>query len=449
MTFKEELMLVRCQRPRCMDEMTKRKSRLQFARVLIDMEIKKNPPEAVKFVNENGVILEQKICYEWKPTRCGKCQGFGHKDEECEVLEIQTNGGPFTWNNRQMGDENSKFFHASMREKSRRNKIRAYQNSNGNIVENWDDVETHFVEYFKDLLGGWNWTPPVRIEVFTKGKRLSLENQVLLLRTVEEREIKDAIMSIGSNKSPGPDGFGAGFFKATWDIIGGDVVQAAKEFFREGKLLKQVNNTLISLIPKNEMPRDASEFRPIACCNVFYKCLSKILSNRMSLVLPEIVNENQGAFVKGGLLMHNVLIAQELIRLYKRKNVKPSCIIKVDLRKAYDMVDWKFLREALQAYAFPEKTVELIMQCVTSTSFSLNLNGNITGFFQGKRGIRQGDPLSPLLFVLVMEYLTRLFKEEIDRGSIKFHPMCEQQEITTLRFADDLLIVCETEENGG
>lgn len=341
------------------------------------------------------------------------------------------------------GDANTKYFHAAIKERQARNKIRGFQEQDGNLVEDWEAVKLHFIRYFENLLGTEKEVTQSRKEVFARGKKLKLEEQIMLIKDFSEAEIRKAMMDINPNKSPGPDGFGSGFFRSTWEITGNVVTQAAKEFCKTGKLLKQFNTTLISLIPKKENPVNAGEYRPISCCNSFYKCITKVLSNRMSKILPEIVNENQGAFVQGRLLMHNVLLTQELIRLYRRKTVKPSCILKVDLRKAYDTISWQFIKDALQEFQFPARFGEWIWQCISTCTFTLNLNGNGVGFFQGKRGIRQGDPISPLIFVLVMEYLTRLFKEEVDKGNLKFHHLCEKEEVVSLCFADDLILLCE------
>ncbi|KAI4353134.1 hypothetical protein L6164_002105 [Bauhinia variegata] len=125
------------------------------------------------------------------------------------------------------------------------------------------------------------------------------------------------MFEIHSNKSPGPDGYGSGFFKATWEIIGRDVTGSVLDFFTDRKLVKWINSTIIALIPENESPKNAAEYRPISCCNAIYKCISKMLCARLKSVLSEIVDKNQGAFILRRSIMHNVLLTQDLIRADK------------------------------------------------------------------------------------------------------------------------------------
>lgn len=165
------------------------------------------------------------------------------------------------------------------------------------------------------------------------------------------------------------------FFKASWEIVGTDVIQAVKEFFEEGIILKQLNATLLSLIPKTSAPRDASEYRPIACCNVVYKCISKVLCGRLKKVLDDLVDDNQGAFVAGRYILHNVLLSKELIRLDNRGKISARCMMKIDLIKAYDSVDWMFLREMMQGYGFPPKFANWIKEI--HTSFLLTLDNRL------------------------------------------------------------------------
>ncbi|XP_062081092.1 uncharacterized protein LOC133785893 [Humulus lupulus] len=148
-----------------------------------------------------------------------------------------------------------------------------------------------------------------------------------------------------------------------------------------------------------------------------------MLCNRLNLVLPALISQNQGAFIKNRFLAHNVLILQDLLKGYNRRNVSPRCIMKIDISKAYDSIDWNFLENLLNALCFPKRFIKWIMVCLKGSSYALVLNGSIQGRFQGARGIKQGDPISPLLFVIVMDYLTRLLLKTSREKEFKFHPL--------------------------
>jgi hypothetical protein len=172
-------------------------------------------------------------------------------------------------------------------------------------------------------------------------------------------------------KALGPDGYTAEFFKSSWSVVGADVITAIKSFFESGLLLKEVNTTILTLVPKKPNASFMGDFRPIACWNVIYKCITKILSNRMLPVLDSLISRNQSTFIPGINIAENVLLAQELVRNYHRKEGAPRCTMKIDLMKAYDSVNWDFIIQCLVCLGFPSKLVNWIKECVTSPGFLL------------------------------------------------------------------------------
>lgn len=225
--------------------------------------------------------------------------------------------------------------------------------------------------------------------------------------------------------------------KKNWDVVGQNVINAVLEFFKYGKLLKEVNHTSIGLIPKSNEAQYVNDFRPISYCNVTFKIITKILANSMAPILPKIIDQAQGPFVEGRNISDNIFLAQELIRGYGRQRSALKCMIMVDLRKAYDTVNWDFLHEVLCGFNFPNQFIKWIMECVTTATFSIFVNGMLFGFFHGKRGLRQGDPMSPMLFSICLEYFSRMLNFTARNSAFSYHPMCKKLGITHLAYADD------------
>ena len=205
-------------------------------------------------------------------------------------------------------------------------------------------------------------------------------------------------------------------------------------------MLKQINHSVLALIPKSKNADRVEDFRPIACCNVIYKVISKIIASRLAPALISIIDPAQAAFIQNRAMIDNIFLLKELLRKYSRKRSSPRCTLNVDLRKAFDSVDWIFVKDMLTALHFPSTFISWIMTCIESTSYSISYNGSLHGFFKGERGLRQGDPLSPYLFVLCLEYLSRSLGELHHNPDFKFHPSCGGLKITHLAYADDLVL---------
>lgn len=194
------------------------------------------------------------------------------------------------------------------------------------------EVADEFIRYYEDLLGTTTPVHQVDPTVFQIGATVPPDSLDMLTAPVTEQEIRAVMFSIGTDRAPGPDGYSAGFFRHSWETVGGDVSAAVKEFFESGRLLRQLNHTVLTLLPKSANASSVSEYRPIACRNVIYKVISKILAARMSKTLPGIIDSSQSALVEGRSMRETIYLAQELISKYARKRVSPRCLIKVDLR---------------------------------------------------------------------------------------------------------------------
>ncbi|GJT36586.1 putative RNA-directed DNA polymerase, eukaryota, reverse transcriptase zinc-binding domain protein [Tanacetum coccineum] len=281
-----------------------------------------------------------------------------------------------------VGNSNSAYFHKFVKSRNQRSRIEMILDAN-NVEVFGPNIPNVFVSHYEMFLGTSMHCDDLNVDgLFTK--MISDEVCSNMVTTVTNLEIKEAMFCIGDDRAPGPDGFTSAFFKKGWDIIGGDICNAVRDFFSNGRLLKEINHTFIALIPKVSTPQR---------------------------------------------LMHN----------YHRDRGPPRCAF--DIQKAYDTVNWRFLANILKCFGFHPTMIKWIMACIESSSFSISLNGDIHGFFKGKRGLRQGDPLSPYLFTLVMEVLTLIIGRRVHLSeTFCYHNHCEELQLVNVCFVDDLFI---------
>lgn len=185
------------------------------------------------------------------------------------------------------------------------------------------------------------------------------------------------------------------------------------------------------------------DYRPISCCNVIYKVISKIIANRLKDILPQFVAANQSAFVSERLLIENILLATKIVNDYHKESISSRCTIKIDISKAFDSVQWSFLLNVLNSLNFPQQFIHWITLCISTASFSVQINGELSGYFQIIRGLRQGCSLSPYLFVIVMDVLSKLLDKAASARQFGYHPQCKSLGLTHLGFADDLMVLSD------
>lgn len=298
------------------------------------------------------------------------------------------------------GDRNTKFFHQRATWRARRNRIKRLKDDNGEWCANQQNMEGMVNDYFRNLYTKDPCVAPQGIVGLFEQCILDDVNADLC-KPFSEEEISNALFQIGPLKAPGPDGFPARFFQRNWGLLKEDVIMAVRAFFADGCMPEGVNDTAIVLIPKVQYPESLKDYRPISLCNVIYKVVSKCLVNRLRPLLDSLISENQSAFIPGRLITDNILIAFECIHAIQQDASDRSnfCAYKLDLAKAYDRVDWSYLEQVLVKLGFHRTWVQWIMACFTTVRSSVRFNGVPLDTFQPTRGLRQGDPLSPYLFL--------------------------------------------------
>lgn len=202
------------------------------------------------------------------------------------------------------------------------------------------------------------------------------------------------------------NGLNVAFYMAAWDWIKGDIIELITEFYNTGYLHLELKSTCIVLIPKKNNPDIPQDFRPINLCNVIYKIIAKSLAERLKDHLPDYIHASQNAFIKGRRITTNIILAQEIVHSFRVSSCKhKGFMLKIDLAKAFDRIEWSFIVQALRRQGF-HGLINLIYNCIAAPTFSVLINGQTSGRFRSQRGIRQGCLLSPYLFVLAINELS-------------------------------------------
>ncbi|XP_059458269.1 uncharacterized protein LOC132187853 [Corylus avellana] len=344
----------------------------------------------------------------------------------------------------QQGDRNTPFFHAWASHRRKINYIGKVVDEGGTEWSKMEDIGTAFTEFYQQLFT----TGTVQgVGECLEGmeRRVTEEMNNNLLRPFTQSEVEDALNQMHPLKSPGPDGMSAVFYQHSWGMINKEVCKAVLDFLNNGIFEPSINETFITLIPKIKTPTRITEYRPISLCNVIYKLIAKALANRMKKVLSQVISPNQSAFLPGRLITDNILVAYEALhtmdaRLSGRKGYMA---LKLDMSKAYDRVEWAFLEAIMVGLGFAEEWVGKVMTCVRTVTYSILINGQPYGKIVPSRGIRQGDPLSPYLFILCAEGLSTLLNKAEQEGQISGFPIARRgTKINHLLFADDSLLFC-------
>lgn len=346
----------------------------------------------------------------------------------------------------QEGDGNTKFFHSIANERKRTNGIGTIKD-NGGVYQSDDEKRNYFYRKFKELFTSDATTPTSFGDwsgLFTTN-RVSKPNIARLTEPFSTAEIKEAIFQLGSDKAPGPDAFPLRFYQLFWDSLEGDISALFRDM-HEGRLTTDpIDYSFICLIPKKEGAERASEFRPISLLNGIQKILSKVLANRLEPIMDDLISPSQSAFLKGRSISDAFVAASELLGWGCKKAIEVVGL-KVDFKKAYDRISWPFLFQILDWFGFDTKWIDWIKLCVCSAKVAVLVNGAPTKWIKTKRGVRQGDPLSPFLFLLVAECLARMTTVTFNNNLLKGLGPSEASRISIIQFADDTFFFCEAKK---
>ncbi|GAU33402.1 hypothetical protein TSUD_20950 [Trifolium subterraneum] len=335
------------------------------------------------------------------------------------------------------GDSNTRFFQASLKNRRRRNQLVLLRRGD-DLIQGVDNIKMEVKNHFaRNFTEEWHHRPFVNGINFNE---LSTEDNEFLLQPFSEERVREVIWSCDGNKSPGPDGFNFNFWKEFWSTLKFDVMEFLNEFYQNVVLPKAITASFLALIPKKDHPQQLSEYRLICLIGLLYKILSKLLAARLKHVMGKLISTCQSVFLPRRQILDGVVVLNEVIDLAKRR--KDSCLFfKVDFERTYDTISWNYLEKMMIKMGFAERWMKWIRACIFNSSMSVLTNGSPMEDFTVGKGLRQGDPLSPFLFLIAAEGLTGMVNKAVEIGKYVDYKVNDSIRFQILQFADDTILM--------
>lgn len=315
-----------------------------------------------------------------------------------------------------LGDENTSFFHAAANCHHRKNQIKMLLKDGVEFFADQDKLSIA-TEFFTNIFGTTSGSLPT-VDVTQLYDQVDLGN---LEEPFSWGEIVSVIDKLPNNRSPGPDGFTKEFFKAFKHTMKDDLLHFLHDFYDHKIDLQGINTAILVLLPKKESPTNIKDFRPISLVHSVPKLTTKALAVRLQKIIPTLVHPLQSSFLPGRCIVENFVLAAEMAQQAKKRKM-PMIVLKLDFQKAFDSVSWDALLQILAARGFGDRWIRWISTLLHSSSSRVMINGQLGEKIISQSGLRQGDALSPYLFILVADLLQKLCIAEYNRGNLK-HPL--------------------------
>ena len=394
--------------------------------------------------NTNFDILEQQIFDNYESAKEELKSIFKQKGKEAMFRS------KVKW--LEKGERPTKYFFNLEKNNYEKKLVREVKLDNGEVKSQRNDIEKELEKFYSDM-----YTSRVEVTEGVEERRsfeffidsvdipkLSDEDQQLLEKDLTLEELKEAVSSFSDNKTPGEDGFTKEFYETFFDLIWIDLIKSYNAAFQNGSLSVSQRRGTITLIPKqDENLSELSNWRPISLLNVDYKILTKVLSRRLQTILPQLINSDQTGFVKERYIGQNIRLLRDITEYLDARKMS-GLLLFVDFEKAFDSLEWDFLFKALKVFNFGPNFIRWISVLYSDVQSAVMNGGFLTNYFSISRGVRQGCPLSPYLFILAVEILALKIRQDANcRGIV----LPNDQEVKISQFADDTTIITYSTES--
>ncbi len=325
----------------------------------------------------------------------------------------------------------------------------AIKDKDGKLATGIDAILARQVEYYETLYTAEGMdVNSANVLLNNIEPSLSVIDMELCESEISFEECEKAVRQCKTGKSPGIDGITNDFYKMYWDVIGKDFVELINYMWGKQELCSSQYSGLIRLLYKKGNREDITNWRPITLLNSDYKVIEKVLANRLKSILPEVINEDQKGFVQGRHIEENVRLVEDVIDYCEEKNI-PGAIMCVDQSKAFDRVEWEWLDRTLEVIGFGPNFRAWIKILYKNANSSIMTNGFLSKSFKIKRGVRQGSPLGPFLYILQSEMFAEYIRRNQDIKGIVLQHGEQKVEVKLSTFADDTQAYCGDQRSIG
>lgn len=330
------------------------------------------------------------------------------------------------------GDRNTSFFDALLKVRRQQTKIKIAR-PDGRMISDPQEIGELAAQHFAELFKASEYH--LSEELFQGVEHIITDSENEGLTAIPStQEVRDAVVSLNPDSAPGVDGFTGNFFCE-------DFMAMVQGFFMGDYLMRQASSTLVVLIPKVPRPTGFADMRPISLGTFASKVISKIIANRLAILLPIVIDDHQSCFVKGRSIHESIALVQEMIQDIDKKSEGGNVVFKFDMPIAYDRLEWRFILRSLRAMGFSAGFQDLIYRHLCSIWYTININDFQSSQFRSSRGVRQGDPLSPMLFILSQQILSFNIQKLETEGKLQPYRMGRNvKPASHFFYADDMLV---------
>ena len=351
----------------------------------------------------------------------------------------------------EQGEKNTKFFLNLEKSRQQNNLILELKSNNGTLLNTKKDVlkemETFYTNLYSSQITGNTDNNDFFNEEFKK-KKLTESQKELCEGEIREAEAKIVLNHMKEKKSPGIDGLPIEFYKTFWDLIGTFLMSVYNESYRLSELPYSMNRSVISLLYKKGEKNDIKNYRPISLTNTDYKILTHIITNRLHIVLNSIINIEQTAYVKKRYIGENIRLIEDLVNIGIEKEID-GLITFLDFEKAFDSIEWNFVEQTLIELNFGKTITSWFKTIYKNPITQIKNNGWFTNNIFPKRGLKQGCPLSAILFIIAIEPLCEKLRTNKKVEGINLQKLCNgknEKIVKTMQYADDIVLTLKNEE---